>query len=39
MTQKLYPLSDFEEGQTFRITVLLTLSTVITWSYREKNRS
>lgn len=34
--QKLYPLSDFEEGQTFRIMALLTLSAVIIWSYREK---
>lgn len=36
MIQKLYPLSDFEEGQTFRIMALLTLSTVIIWSYCEK---
>lgn len=39
MIQRLYPLSDFEEGQAFKITVLLTLSAVIIWSYHEKNRS
>lgn len=36
MIQKLYPLSDFEEGQTFKIMALLTLSTVIIWTYCEK---